>query len=72
MTPAAQFRTPDLTPAQFIGIGTALVNTALAFGIHLSAVQTKVVLGDIALAGALMFGDAVVRHGRATGNANRH
>lgn len=65
------FKTPDLTPAQFVAIGAAVVGTASAFGLDLSGVQEKVVLGDIGLAGALFFADAHIRNGRAQGNADR-
>lgn len=65
------FKTPDVTPAQVIAIGAAVVGTAAAFGLTLSGVQEKVVLGDIALAAGLFFSDAHIRNGRARGNASK-
>jgi hypothetical protein len=57
--------TPNITKAQLIAIGTAILDTALAFGVHLSTVQQHVLLADLAVAGALLAGDAVIRQARA-------
>jgi hypothetical protein len=65
------FKTPDITPAQIVGLVSAAVGTAVAFGIDLTAVQQHVLIADAGVIGALLFGDAVVRHGRATGTAKR-
>lgn len=61
-------KTPDVTPAQFVGIVSAIVSTALAFGVTLTATQQHVLIADAGVVGALLFGDAVIRHGRATGS----
>jgi len=65
------FSTPSITGAQIIALVTAALATATSFGFSLSAAQQHAVLADVALVVAIVFGDAVVRHGRATGNANR-
>jgi hypothetical protein len=66
-----QFKTPDITPAQIIGLVAAAVGTATAFGVDLTAVQQHVLIADAGVIGALLFGDSIVRHGRATGNAEK-
>jgi hypothetical protein len=65
------FKTPDLTPAQLVGLVSAAIGTASAFGFTLTAVQQHVLIADAGIIGALVLGDAVVRHGRATGNAEK-
>jgi len=65
------FKTPDLTPAQLVGLVSAAIGTASAFGFTLTATQQHVLIADAGIIGALVLGDAVVRHGRATGNAEK-
>lgn len=65
------FKTPDVTPAQIIGIVSAALATAAAFGVDLSSTQQHVLLADAAAVSALFIGDAAIRHGRATGNAQK-
>jgi hypothetical protein len=65
------FKTPDVTPAQMVGIASAIVSTALAFGVDLTAMQQHVLIADAGVVAALLFGDAAIRHGRATGNAKK-
>lgn len=62
-------KTPDVTPAQIIAIATAALATAVQFGVSISAAKQHIILADVALAVGIIFGDAVVRHGRATGRA---
>jgi hypothetical protein len=64
-------KTPDITPAQLVGLVSAAVGTASAFGFDLTAIQQHVLIADAGVVGALLLGDAVVRHGRATGNAEK-
>jgi hypothetical protein len=66
-----QFSTPSITPAQVVALVTAALATAVQFGVQISAAKQHVILADVALVVAIVFGDAVVRHGRAVGNANR-
>ena len=65
------FKTPDVTPVQFVGLVGAIVSTALAFGVDLTSMQQHVLIADAGVIGALLFGDAAIRHGRATGNAKK-
>lgn len=65
------FKTPDITPAQIVGIVAAALATATAFGVDLTATQQHVLLADAAAVAALFIGDAAIRHGRATGNAQK-
>lgn len=65
-------KTPNITPAQYLGMVPLLLEAAHTFGVFtLSQAQqdslTKLVAGGLALFGA----DAVVRFGRAVGNAVR-
>lgn len=59
------FKIPDVTPVQFVGIIAAIVNTLVAFGVDLSEKQQNVILADAGVVAALLFGDAVIRHGRS-------
>ena len=68
----ALFKTPDVTPVQFVGLVGAVVSTALAFGVDLTSMQQHVLIADAGVIGALLFGDAAIRHGRATGNAKKN
>ena len=65
------FKTPDVTPVQMIGIASAIVTTAAAFGVDLTSMQQHVLIADAGVVAALLFGDAAIRHGRATGNAKK-
>jgi hypothetical protein len=66
------FKTPDITPAQGIGIVGALVAVAAAFGFNITDDQRDAILQLATILSAVLFaGDAVIRHGRATGNAQK-
>jgi hypothetical protein len=66
------FATPDVTLAQWIALGGAILGVAVAAGLPLSQeLQDKIINLITVLAPILIAGDAVVRHGRATGNASR-
>ena len=66
------FKTPDITPAQIVAIVGACIAVAGAFGFDVSQDQKDAILQlATVLSSALVVGDAVVRHGRATGNAKR-
>jgi hypothetical protein len=66
------FKTPDLTPAQIVAILGSVLTLAVSFGVDISQAQQDALLQCVGLiAGALIVGDAVVRHGRATGTADR-
>jgi hypothetical protein len=67
------FKTPDITPAQAVAIVGACLATAAAFGFGLDDKQTSAVLQLTSVIAALLLGgDAVIRHGRATGNAKKN
>jgi hypothetical protein len=66
-----QFNTPDITPTQIVAFATAAVQTAVVFGVHLSAAKQHILIADAGLLAAFVFGDSIIRHGRATGNANK-
>lgn len=66
------FSTPDLTPAQILAIVGAVIGVAVAAGLPLSqGLQDAIIQLVTVLAPVLVVGDAVVRHGRARGNASR-
>jgi multisubunit Na+/H+ antiporter MnhB subunit len=66
------FKTPDITPAQIVAVVGAVIAVLVAFGVDLSKEQVDAVIQAVAvIAGVLIAGDAVVRHGRATGNARK-
>lgn len=66
------FSTPSITPAQIVAVVGAVIGAAVAFGAPISQAQTDAVIQLVTIvAGVLIAGDAVVRHGRATGNARR-
>jgi prolipoprotein diacylglyceryltransferase len=67
-----QFKTPDITPAQIIAIVGAIIGVAVAAGLNISKdLQDSIIRLVTILAPVLIVGDGVVRHGRATGNANK-
>lgn len=67
------FKTPDITPAQAVAIAGACIAVAAAFGFDLDDRQTSAVLQLVSVVAALLLGgDAVIRHGRATGNAKKN
>jgi prolipoprotein diacylglyceryltransferase len=67
-----QFKTPDITPAQIIAIVGAIIGVAVAAGLNISQdLQDSIIRLVTILAPVLIVGDGVVRHGRATGNANK-
>jgi uncharacterized protein (DUF697 family) len=62
-------RTPDITPAQVAAIVKLILGLALALGLPLSpADQAELVSAVTAIAGLIIWADAKIRHGRATGN----
>lgn len=65
------FKTPDITPAQIIALVSAVLATAAAFGVDLNSDQQHVLIADAGVVAGLVLGDAVVRHGRATGDAKK-
>lgn len=68
----ALFKTPDVTPAQIIALVGALIGVGAAFGFDLSQQQQDAILQLVSIvAGLLLAGDAVIRHGRATGDAKK-
>lgn len=66
------FETPDITKAQIVAVITPILACLVAFGVDLSDAQQQAILG---LAGVvstvLTLGDAIIRHGRATGSASK-
>jgi hypothetical protein len=69
---AGLFKTPDITPAQAVAVVGALLAVAASFGFDLSQQQQDSVMQLVSIvAGVLLAGDAVIRHGRATGNAKK-
>jgi len=66
------FETPDITKAQIVSFITPILAVAVAFGWDISDTQQAAILG---LAGVvstvLTLGDAIIRHGRATGSASK-
>jgi hypothetical protein len=72
--PAApgKFATPDVTLAQLASLLTFIVSQAVAWGwIHDAQGQRAVAIGGILLPIAWHFADSIIRHGRATGSANK-
>jgi hypothetical protein len=68
----ALFKTPDITPAQAVAVVGALLAVAASFGFDLSQQQQDSVMQLVSIvAGVLLAGEAVIRHGRATGNAKK-
>lgn len=56
---------PDITPAQMVSVGGAVVATLVEFGVDLTAKQQAVLLADVGVVAALIGGDALIRHGRS-------
>lgn len=66
------FKTPDITPAQVVAVVGSVIGALVAFGVDITQAQTDAVLQLVTVvAGVLIAGDAVVRHGRATGTAKK-
>ena len=66
------FKTPDITPAQIIALAGSILAVVVAAGLPLSQDLTdKIIQLVTVLAPILIVGDGIVRHGRATGNANK-
>ena len=66
------FKTPDVTPAQLVAVVGAIVAAGAAFGLDLTQQQQDSLMQLVAVVAALLLGgDAVIRHGRATGNAKK-
>ena len=64
--------TPDITKAQIVSFITPILAVAVAFGVDLSDTQQAAILGlSGVVATVLTLGDAIIRHGRATGNASK-
>lgn len=69
---APLFKTPDVTPAQIVAIAGAVLACAAAFGFDVNDQQKDAILQLVTvLSSALVVGDAVVRNGRARGNAKK-
>ena len=69
---ARVFKTPDITAAQGVAIVGSLLAVAASFGFDLTTSQQSAVMQLVSIvAGVLLAGDAVIRHGRATGNAKK-
>ena len=66
------FKTPDITPAQVVAVVGAVIGTLVAFGVNISQQQTDAVIQLVTVVSSLLLvSDAVIRHGRARGNARR-
>jgi hypothetical protein len=66
------FKTPDVTPVQAVALVGAVLAVAASFGFDLSQQQQDSIMQLVSIvAGLLLAGDAVIRHGRATGNAKK-
>jgi hypothetical protein len=60
------FATPDVTRAQKVALGQAVVTVLVVLGFDLDASTQQLLIGlSAALAATLPISDAVVRHGRA-------
>lgn len=71
-TPPGQFASPDVTAAQLGALVTFIVSQAVAWGwIHDASGQKLVALGGILIPIAWKLSDSIIRHGRATGNADK-
>lgn len=57
--------TPSITPAMWIAVAGAVINSLLEFGLHLSAGQQHAILADVGLLAVLLGADAHIRNGRA-------
>lgn len=67
-----KFATPDITPAQIAAGITAIAAQAVAWGwIKDTTGQNLVAVAGIILPTAWAFADAHIRHGRATGTADK-
>jgi hypothetical protein len=65
--------TPDLTPAQIIGLIGAVLAVAVSFGVNISKEQQEAILALATLvAGILFAADAHLRSNRARAAAVRH
>jgi 3-keto-L-gulonate-6-phosphate decarboxylase len=66
------FKSPDITPAQIVAVVGAVIAVAVAGGLNISQdLQDSIIRLVSILAPILIAGDAVVRHGRATGSAKK-
>lgn len=66
------FQTPDITAAQAVAIVGAVIGVLVASGLPISQdLQDAIIRLVTILAPVLIVGDAVVRHGRARGNASK-
>ena len=66
------FKTPDITPAQLIAIVGAIIGVLVTAGLDLSQdLQDSIIQLVTVLAPILLVSDAVIRHGRARGNADK-
>ncbi len=67
-----KFATPDITMAQVAAALTAIITQVVAWGwISDTQGQQLVSIAGLVLPPALVIADAVIRHGRATGSANK-
>ena len=66
------FSSPDITPAQALAVVGAVIGVLVAAGLPLSqALQDSIIQLVTVIAPILLVSDAIVRHGRAKGNADR-
>lgn len=67
-----QFSTPDITKAQVVSVVTPVLAVLVAFGVDLSDAQQTAILGLAGVVATVVaLGDAIIRHGRATGSASK-
>lgn len=66
------FKTPDVTPVQAVAVVGAILAVAASFGFDLTQQQQDSIMQLVSIVAAvLLAGDAVIRHGRATGNTKK-
>jgi multisubunit Na+/H+ antiporter MnhB subunit len=66
------FATPDITKAQLVAVAQAIIGLAVAFGLDVSPhTRDAIIQLCTVIALVLPIADAVIRHGRSTGNANK-
>lgn len=70
--PQNLFNTPDITPAQIGVAATALIAVLVSFGVDINTTQQVAVIALVTIIGSFaLWADAKIRHGRATGSAQR-
>ena len=69
---AGQFATPDVTPAQLLAAATAIGGQAVAWGWMTPGTSANLVsVAAIILPAVWAVVDSIIRHGRATGSADK-